>query len=478
MPLLQKTRELQEPLYSFFWGDEPRFLCEDICFLYGIPEEKIGDVSFFVAPLLTKMLPLSNLQKELQVKFPDLLEGVTFGLAYEINKRIVYKFPEEFPEALPLLSEWEKKKSKSTLSEEEAHKKTLAAESWYLDWKRQNEQVQVSEAVTKESQTVSLPLLDAMAKYQRLSEQSITEDRITVKGESQPVRGSLRNWVRHYRDALGIRKHSAMERGQFLFQGENTKRLEAADREKLSLLFRSLDENVPVSIDVERQEVIFPAFEEKATPSPVSGVSEQQKESTTPSLGTSFRPLEKFPVQTAPIHKALEWDRKAPPQNSSQPDLQVPPAVSSVETPSLELTKKPGLSVGISAPAYDFGALQKMSPSEPSSEPRVASPAMPPLPKSPVESPSPPFASGGKMSFSSSHILPSEKQSLKEKGDSGVLKPEASTRDLAPKTLEAVGIIRPRGEGFGFRPLPSGSRSSDDKNSFDAPRVVNFGGGK
>lgn len=325
-------------------------------------------------------------------------------------------------------------------------------------------------------QTVSLPLLDAMAKYQRLSEQSITEDRITVKGESQPVRGSLRNWVRHYRDALGIRKHSAMERGQFLFQGENTKRLGAADREKLSLLFRSLDENVPVSIDVERQEVIFPAFEEKATPSPVSGVSEQQKESTAPSLGTSFRPLEKFPVQTAPIHKALEWDRKAPPQNSLQPDLQGGTAVSSVETPSLELTKKPGLSVGISAPAYDFGALQKMSPSEPSSEPRVASPAMPPLPKSPVESP--PFASGGKMSFSSSHILPSEKQSLKEKGDSGMLKPETSARDLAPKTLEAVGIIRPRGEGFGFRPLPSGSRSSDDKNSFDAPRVVNFGGGK
>ena len=327
-------------------------------------------------------------------------------------------------------------------------------------------------------QTVDLPLLDAMAKYQRLSEQGITEDRITVKGEPQPVRGSLRNWVRHYRDALGIRKHSAMERGQFLFQGENTKRLGAADREKLSLLFRSLDENMPVSIDVERQEVMFPAFEEKATPSPVSGVSEQQKESTTPALGTSFRPLEKFPAQTAPIHKALEWDRKSPPHASSQPDTQKNPAVSSVETPSLELTKKPGLSVGISAPAYDFGALQKMSPSEPSSEPRVASPAMPPLPKSPVESPSPPFASGGKMSFSSSHILPSEKQSLKEKGDSRMLKPETSARDLAPKTVEAVGIIRPRGEGFGFRPLPSGSRSSDDKNSFDAPRVVNFGGGK
>ena len=412
MPLLEKIRELTEPIHLFFWGDEPRFLCEDICFQYGVPEDKIGNVTWFVAPLLTKALPLANLPQELRAKFPKVSEGIIFGLASELNQKILQRFPEQFPEAKTLLFEWEQKKSSPVLSEQEAHRKTLEMESWYLDWKRENEQGEALAFREKMRETVSLALLDALAKYQRLSEQTVTEDRIAVKGESQLVRGSIRNWLRNYRDNVGIRKHSAVERGQFLFQGENTRRLSGAEREKLSFVLRSLDENVPIPIDVERQEIMFPAAEEEkpAQSVPVAGQA-------IPSLETSFRPLEKFPAQAAPIRKVLEWSAK--PQGAERPRHGNSPVFNLRES-------------GAKAAPSGGGTLS--------------------VPMSPEV----PFVPKGTMSFSSNHVLPHEKAS--EKSAENFQKSQYSARnasDAVSRGPEAVNVIKPS-NNFGFRRDVSG----------------------
>lgn len=411
MSLLEKTRELPEPLYSFFWSDEPRFLCEDICFQYGVPEDKIGDVTWFVAPLLTKSIPLANLPQELLAKFPQLSEGVMFGLAFELNQKMFQKFPQQFPEAQALLSEWKQKKSQAILSEQEAHKKTMDIESWYLNWKRENEQEVVASSQEKVQKIVQLPLLDALAKYQRLSEQTVTDDRISVKGESAPVRGSIRSWLRHYRDAVGIRKHSTMERGQFLFQGENTRRLSAQDREKVSFLLKALDENTPVPIDSNRQELMFPAFQDRGSVS-----TQPVTEASVPALETSFRPLEKFPVQAAPIQKALEWKAKEKKEN---------------------IPNQPSQSGGISAPVY--------------------------TPVAPFQSKAP--AKGG-MSFSSSHVLPHEKEQEATKSrQNSISHASESSRDP-----EAISVIQPRRSLHGAQQELERSQGSGS----DASRVVNL----
>lgn len=181
--------------------------------------------------------------------------------------------------------------------------------------------IRVKKEKTKDASSGNIaffPILDALAKFQRLSEQTITEDRIVVKGETQPVRGSLRNWIRNYRDTLGIRKHSAIERGQFLFQGENTKRLSSAERERLSLIFRSIDENIPVSVDVDRQEVIFPLFEEKPT------TNTPLPQNASVQMGTSFREKELFPAKTTQFQKSIEWN----PDTANQIVARKPPAPS------------------------------------------------------------------------------------------------------------------------------------------------------
>lgn len=130
--------------------------------------------------------------------------------------------------------------------------------------------------VTPTHQAVALPLLQAMSKYQGIGNQTLSAERIRIKTQLEPVRGSLFNWLKYYRDELGIGHHSSVDRGQFLFRSENGRKLNPEEREKLNLLLKSLEENLPLSVDTVRQEIIFPKFEyEKA---PLQGSPVQAKE--------------------------------------------------------------------------------------------------------------------------------------------------------------------------------------------------------
>lgn len=105
-----------------------------------------------------------------------------------------------------------------------------------------------------------LPLLAALAKYARLSEQQLSRDKIRIKNQSESVRPSLVNWLRSYRDELGVGYHDPVLRAKFLFNSPNCKSLSSEERERLNLILRSVEDNVPLDIDVRRMEIIFPSF--------------------------------------------------------------------------------------------------------------------------------------------------------------------------------------------------------------------------
>ena|GEM_PF-3072384 len=109
--------------------------------------------------------------------------------------------------------------------------------------------------------TVSLPLLQALPKYENLGNQLITRERIKVKSQAEPVRPSLLYWLKYYRDELGIGQHSSVERGDFLFRSENGRKLSGEERERISLILKSVEENLPLSIDPKNQEIVFPVFQ-------------------------------------------------------------------------------------------------------------------------------------------------------------------------------------------------------------------------
>ncbi|MGB5019123.1 MAG: hypothetical protein WBO66_05340 [Candidatus Moraniibacteriota bacterium] len=103
----------------------------------------------------------------------------------------------------------------------------------------------------------SLPLLKALGRFEKLGGQQVTNSKIVVKGQNDPVRPTIFNWLRAYRDELGVGAHDAVVRGQFLFHSLNGKGLSADERDQVGILLKSLDENMPLTIDAGRQEVLF-----------------------------------------------------------------------------------------------------------------------------------------------------------------------------------------------------------------------------
>ncbi len=120
--------------------------------------------------------------------------------------------------------------------------------------------IQNEEEMTSKKTALSIPLLQALSRYERLGNQLITKERIRIKSQSDPVRPSLSYWIKCYRDELGVGHHDSVVRGNFLFRSENGKKLSSEDRERVSLLIKSIEENLPLTIDTEHQEILFPAF--------------------------------------------------------------------------------------------------------------------------------------------------------------------------------------------------------------------------
>lgn len=123
-----------------------------------------------------------------------------------------------------------------------------------------------SEEVVSQRRINRLALLKAITEYPRLNDQLMTNEKIKVKGQPEPQRPSLANWIRYYRDELGVGFHDQVLRGRFLFQSENGKRLSNEERERINLILKSIEEDFPLDIDVEQGVIIFPTRSAAPTP--------------------------------------------------------------------------------------------------------------------------------------------------------------------------------------------------------------------
>lgn len=114
-------------------------------------------------------------------------------------------------------------------------------------------------------------LVKAIGDFPHLAEQNITGSQIKLRSLPTPVRPSIKNWIKDFHDSLGAKKHSPIDRGNFLFHSENAKKLSSIDRQKLGTILKSLDEETLLTIDTENEKVVFDNIEgEKIQPSAVS----------------------------------------------------------------------------------------------------------------------------------------------------------------------------------------------------------------
>ncbi len=116
----------------------------------------------------------------------------------------------------------------------------------------------------EEASLTKLPLSEALRIYSEVGEQLITSNKISLRSFPYPVRPSIKNWLADYTFNLGYEKHASMARSQYLFQGANAKNLSAPERQKLAYILKSFDENSPITLNKNTQQIIFPAH--NATP--------------------------------------------------------------------------------------------------------------------------------------------------------------------------------------------------------------------
>lgn len=111
-----------------------------------------------------------------------------------------------------------------------------------------------------QSSIENISIIDAMKKYPGLGEQIITSQQIRIKNFNDPIRPSIKNWLSDYTARLGYEGHDSIERGNYLFQNENTRNLGYEDRQRLSQILKSFDEKTPLAVDLNTKQVVFSAY--------------------------------------------------------------------------------------------------------------------------------------------------------------------------------------------------------------------------
>ena len=211
--------------------------------MYGLKSESIKKIASDIGLVFVGDIQLNNLPRIIS-KNIHTDDKMAYGIAYEINKRLFSKFPEHFKFSISLLREWEKIRMMPFLTEQDSYKKVLALEPWIME-KGKNLK---DEEMTKKKQmkTEKLPLSSSLEKYPHLGEQLISEGALKLRIFSTPVRPSIKNWITDFHDVMGSKKHSPIDRGNFLFHSE-----------KVAAILKSLDEETPLTIDADSQMVIF-----------------------------------------------------------------------------------------------------------------------------------------------------------------------------------------------------------------------------
>lgn len=108
---------------------------------------------------------------------------------------------------------------------------------------------------------------EILTKFPKVAEQKITDGYLEFKNQPGEIFDpTIRNWLQDYIQHLGQERHSNIQRMDFLFHTENTKNLSSTEREKLGIILKSFDENIPLPIDVENNEIVFDISEKPTVP--------------------------------------------------------------------------------------------------------------------------------------------------------------------------------------------------------------------
>lgn len=305
MSFIEKANNLPPAIGDFFSSSEPRWECEKVCFMYGIKDDDIEFISGPVGLIFVDEIKLKDFPAIIEKKL-NISKAMSLGIAYEINKRIFNRFPEYFKDSTDLLEQWEKLKSAPLISEDEAWKKVLEIEPWILEEEQEKKEADTkarSEQQKQQDSLVKITLPDALKQYPELGEQLITSEKIALKNFPDPVRPSIKNWLSDYTYTMGHENKGAIERGNYVFQSVNGRKLTSSERQKLAYILSCADENKPLTVNKDSRQVIFPIVKTEPVKTNTAQIRQPQQAAparTEPQKTVPSQTDQAAPVRTEP----------------------------------------------------------------------------------------------------------------------------------------------------------------------------------
>ncbi len=188
-----------------------------------------------------------------------------------------------------------------------------------------------------------LPLAEARDKYPQLGQQLVTKGRIIAKQFVTPMTPTVAHWISAYEAIAGVQKHTAIERGEFLYRSQPCRGLREIDRTKLAQLLKAHDEGTSLKISTEKGGIIWQkdsAEAQNLTPQNPQPVTPTPAQNPTPAP-TSVQTTQPVivapnpPIQELPATPSLQ---QIPQQTDLQPHTQdstqaPPPARQSQQIP-------------------------------------------------------------------------------------------------------------------------------------------------
>jgi len=254
MNYLELIEQLPEDAKGFILDNKFRLEFERACLAFGLTEESMHILAGPIGLFYVKQFDLRELPSFISSKL-KIENKYAYGLAYELSRRLFLPFKDFFRQVEELMDSWKSMKSDPVISSSKVEEELLKLEPWL------SENEEVVENVGKKNeigaQKENLNIEEAVQKYSQLNEQLLSNAFIKLRKFSEPVRPSIKNWISDYHEQMGPGKHGTFDRGNYLFHSENTKALSSVERQKVSTILKSLDENTLLTIDPEKQEVVF-----------------------------------------------------------------------------------------------------------------------------------------------------------------------------------------------------------------------------
>ncbi|MBL7154947.1 MAG: hypothetical protein ISS88_00365 [Candidatus Portnoybacteria bacterium] len=167
-------------------------------------------------------------------------------------------------------------------------------------------------------------------EFKKRARQALKENRqkiggqsLTIKGKPTPQPPTLKNWLLDYDQTMGIKKHSELEREQYLAQNPNVRKLASVEKDLLRKVLKFYDnlKPTPVSqvakwIKTARDKGLIPPLEE----------SELEAVSPTLPPGAPPETLPPRPKTAPPLTPRPLADRPAPPSTARPAPSAVQPS--------------------------------------------------------------------------------------------------------------------------------------------------------